>query len=311
MQAKQRRKVLFVINPVSGSNTKTDIREQIVRLCKKKDMQPFFIATTGENDCQQIEKALDECHPEILVAVGGDGTVNLAAQVLNGRTDIKLGIIPTGSANGMAFELNIPTSLENAMNIIARNVSKPIDLLKINNQHLAVHLSDIGLNARIIKRFDEEKIRGFYGYAKQFFKELKAPAPFRCTIKVKKRTRMYRAVMVVMLNTHFYGTGAIINPKGRMDDGKFEIVIIKPYPWYYIFSMFFAFFTGNIHKLRHVKIKSYKRAQIILNPPQDLQIDGEPLGEVSQIEIEIIPSAIEVIYNDQEDHLFFSPAEKK
>ena len=117
--------------------------------------------------------------------------------------------------------------------------------------------------------------------------------------------------MIVMLNTHFYGTGAIVNPQGRMDDGKFEIVIIKPYPWYYIFSMFFAFFTGKIHKLKHIKTISCKRAQIFLHPAQDLQIDGEPMGEISQAEVEIIPSAIEVIYNDQSDHLFFTPTKKQ
>ncbi|MGQ1891438.1 diacylglycerol/lipid kinase family protein [Thermophagus sp. OGC60D27] len=311
MELTKKRKVLFVINPASGNDNKSDIRKLLTQYCGKYTLAPFFVETTGENDRTNIVSAIEKYAPEVVAAVGGDGTVNLVVGALTEHNTVKLGIIPTGSANGMAYELNIPTQLENAVEIIARGVSKRIDLLLINHKHIAVHLSDLGLNARIIKRFDQQNIRGLYGYARQFLKEVIALSSFKCTVlPSKKRKHNYRAVMVVMLNTHFYGTGAIINPKGRMDDGKFEIVIIKPYPWYYIFSMFFAFFTGNIHKLRHVKIKSCKRAQLILNPPQDLQIDGEPLGEVSQVEIEIIPSAIEVIYNDQEDHLFFSPAEK-
>jgi diacylglycerol kinase family enzyme len=110
--------------------------------------------------------------------------------------------------------------------------------------------------------------------------------------------------MVVMLNTHFYGTGAVINPTGKINDGKFEIVIIKPYPWYYIFHMFFAFFTGNIHRSRHVRILSCKKARIKLRPRQDLQVDGEPVGQFRNIETEILHSAINIIYNDQQGHFF-------
>ena len=309
MKASEKRKVLFVINPASGSNDKSNIRQQISLYCEKHHMEPCFTETTGNNDHETLLTDVEKQNPDIVVAVGGDGTVNLAASVVAGKRNIKLGIIPTGSANGMAFELNIPANLERAMGIIARNVSKRIDLLKINDEYLTVHLSDLGMNARIIKRFDQEKIRGLYGYARQFFKELKAPSHFRCTVHCRrKRPRKYKAVMVVMLNTHFFGTGAVVNPTGEIDDGKFEIVIIKPYPWHYLFRMIFAFFTGNIHRLRHVRILSCKHARISLQPAQDLQIDGEPIGEMKHIDVKIVPSALDIIFNDQEEHLLYNPS---
>jgi YegS/Rv2252/BmrU family lipid kinase len=311
MKTSEKRKVLFVINPVSGSNDKSKLRQQIDFYCEKYHMQPSFTETTGHNDHETLITHVEEQNPDVVVAVGGDGTVNLVASVVVEKRNIKLGIIPAGSANGMAFELNIPANIERAMSVIARNVSKRIDLLKINGKHLTVHLSDLGMNARIIKRFDQEKIRGLYGYARQFFKELKAPPYFRCTVHCRrKKPQKYKAVMVVILNTHFFGTGAVINPTGELDDGIFEIVIIKPYPWYYLFRMIFAFFTGNIHRLRHVRILSCKQAKISLQPAQDLQIDGEPFGEVKHIYAEIVPSAIEIIFNDQEEHLLFNPSKK-
>jgi diacylglycerol kinase (ATP) len=161
------------------------------------------------------------------------------------------------------------------------------------------------MNARIIKRFDQEKIRGFYGYTRQFFKELKSPSHFKCIIDCEgKKRRKYKAVMVVMTNTHFFGTGAVVNPTGKLDDGKFEIVVIKPYPWHYIFHMVLAFFTGNIHRLRHIRTLSCEKAIISIRPDQDLQVDGEPVGEFKQLEVEVLPSAINIIYNHQQNHLF-------
>jgi diacylglycerol kinase (ATP) len=300
--------ILLVINPISGSRNKSHLKNEITKHCKACHLNPVFFETTGKDDHIKITEALDKHAPHVLVAVGGDGTVNLVASILIGK-NMKLAIIPTGSANGMAYELNIPANIEQAVSIISKDISRPIDLLKINGKHLAVHLSDLGMNARIIKRFDEEKIRGLYGYARQFFKELKSPSHFRCIIHCDgKHRRKYKAVMVVMLNTHFYGTGAVVNPTGKINDGKFEIVVIKPYPWYYIFHMLVAFFTGNIHRLRHIRILSCKHARIQMSPAQDLQVDGEPTGEFNKLEVNIIPSAIDVIYNNEQTHFFLRPS---
>ncbi|HKK66898.1 MAG TPA: hypothetical protein VJ946_01760, partial [Bacteroidales bacterium] len=76
----------------------------------------------------------------------------------------------------------------------------------------------------------------------------------------------------------------------------------------YIFRMFLAFFTGSIHRLRHIRIISCSYAKITFTPPQDLQIDGEPSGEVGNLEIENIPSAVDAIYNDRQEHLLFKPS---
>ncbi|MFW6267705.1 MAG: diacylglycerol/lipid kinase family protein [Marinilabiliaceae bacterium] len=302
---------LFIINPASGSHPRAELKDLISEQCQKQGIAPFFLETTGkQDDKERILRALEKYSPEIAIAAGGDGTVNLVAGALRGKK-IKLGIIPTGSANGMAYELNMPTNIAQAVSVIANGPSQKIDLLMINNRHLTVHLSDLGMNARIIKRFDQEKIRGLYGYARQFFKELKAPSSFKCRVVCnRQRQRKYKAVMVIILNTHFFGTGAVINSMGQIDDGKFEIVIIKPYPWHYIFRMFIAFFTGNIHRLRHVRILSCRHAQITITPPQDMQLDGEPAGEVKSVEAEVLPSAIEVIYNDQGEHLHFNPSKR-
>ncbi|GAO31256.1 diacylglycerol/lipid kinase family protein [Geofilum rubicundum] len=290
MNSDKIRKVLFVINPVSGSNQEIDLKSVISETCPRHGLRPQFFETTGDHDQEKIKEAIAGADPYAVVAVGGDGTVNLVAGLII-NSAIKLGIIPTGSANGMAFELNIPGRIDESVAIIGADVSKRIDLLRINKKHLAIHLSDLGMNARIIKRFDQEKIRGLYGYARQFFKELKSPSHFRCTIACdgQKRRHKYKVVMIAMLNTHFFGTGAVVNPTGKINDGRFEIVVIKPYPWYYIFHMMVAFFTGHIHRLRHVRTLSCQQAIIEMVSPQDLQVDGEPIGLVNRVKLEVLP----------------------
>lgn len=302
--------ILFVINPISGSNRSLDIKGDIAASCDKHGLNAHFYETTGKDDGQKIESEISVIKPQGVIAVGGDGTVSLVAKLLIGSS-VKLGIIPTGSANGMAFELNIPNRIDDAIALIGAGVSKRIDLLRINKQHVAIHLSDLGMNARIIKRFDQEDIRGIYGYARQFFKEVRSPSHFRCTIACdrQKRHRPYKAVMIAMLNAHFFGTGAVVNPTGKINDGLFEIVVIKPYPWYYFLHMVVAFFTGNIHRLQHVRTISCLQATIELQSPQDLQIDGEPLGLVGRVELEILPSAVDVYFNSQQDHLFLKPGD--
>ena len=306
----ENRVILFVINPAAGSHSRINLKDELTLQCQKHHLSPIFLETTGTDDKVAIIGAIESHTPYAVVAVGGDGTVNQVAGILQHRRE-KMGIIPTGSANGMAYELNLPTNIAQSVAVIARGASRPIDLLRINKKHTAIHLSDLGMNARIIKRFDHDKIRGLWGYARQFFKELRSPSNFKCRVLCnKKRQRKYKAVMVVILNTHFFGTGAVVNSTGKIDDGKFEIVIIKPYPWHYIFRMLIAFFTGNIHRLKHVRIESCRHAQITVKPGQDLQIDGEPAGEVKSVEAEVLPSAIEIIYNDQVEHFHFNPSKR-
>lgn len=289
------RKILFVINPVSGNRDKESLKRLIENHCNEHGTEYKLYFTTDQNDRERIKQQIEEFEPGTVAAAGGDGTINMVAPLLV-NTSLKLGILPTGSANGMAFEMGIPANLTRAMDIIMRGETETIDLLRINQQHLAVHLSDIGMNARIIKRFDREKIRGLYGYARQFFKEYKLFHRFRGQIRCPgQKPFRFKAIMVTLLNTRHYGIGAIINPAGDRTDGRFEIVVIKPYPWYYLFRLAAAFFTGTLHKQRYVKVVSCTRASIVLPESQELQIDGEPMGALKEVNVEIVPAALKVI----------------
>ncbi|UII28084.1 YegS/Rv2252/BmrU family lipid kinase [Fulvivirga maritima] len=287
--------LLFVINPISGGIDKSDLQKQIESCCKKQQAEYSIIETKGKNDQERISDRIKEISPDTVVACGGDGTINLVANVLLGYDNIKLGIMPLGSANGLATELNIPEDVEDSLEIILAGKTIHMDILRINKEHISLHLSDIGFNATLIKRFEASGSRGKMAYARHFF-----------TTLFKKKARKYqfdlgytkfnqRAEMVVFANATKYGTGAVVNPEGQLDDGKFEICIFKPSPWYAMFSLAYHFFTGNMKRSRYVSILTAEELRLYTKKADTLQIDGEDLGEYTEVYVQIEPAQLHVI----------------
>jgi diacylglycerol kinase family enzyme len=156
--------LLFVINPISGGREKNEHETAVRKTFENLPHKIEFFLLEGKNDAQQLEKSIAKVKPQIVVAVGGDGTISLVAKKIMG-TDMQLGILPAGSANGMARELNIPVNIDEALQILLKGIVKKVDIISINNL-MCIHLSDIGLNARLIKYFEEGNMRGKLGMLK-------------------------------------------------------------------------------------------------------------------------------------------------
>ncbi|QIA09313.1 diacylglycerol/lipid kinase family protein [Draconibacterium halophilum] len=287
-------KLLFVINPVSGDIEKDDLKTQVRNFMKERDKQVEFFHTTGENDKQKITDKLEELQPETIVAVGGDGTCNLVAQTIVNKP-IQMGILPLGSANGMASELNLPTTVDENLRLITTGKSKKTDVLKINEDHICLHLSDIGFNAQLINTFEESDSRGMFGYTKSFIEEFGNAQPASFEITLNDSTFSQKAFMVVLANASKFGTGAVINPEGKVDDGLFELVIIRPESFTEFLKMLVPFYTRRIHTLDFIDTYKCKKVQIKNPERQTLQIDGEIIGQPLQVNVEILPRRVEMI----------------
>ena len=290
-----KRKFLFVLNPVSGNFSKSGLKGWLSAYAEKTKNRFEFHETTGKvDDLQLLISKVEQVNPDVIIAVGGDGTANLVARVAREK-NIKMGLMPMGSANGLATELGIPPGEEDALDVILEGSDRKIDMLMINHELWSVHLSDMGLNARVIKRFDKAKIRGFIGYAGQYFKELFNVGVSKFRLVANGKSYKTKAIMVVIANASKYGSGAIINPPGKPDDGVFEVIFIKPYPSWYIFVLAVSFFTGTFHKKRYVRHFSCSKAILFNYGNEEMQIDGEPVGNPGKVEIEIAPSSLTVI----------------
>lgn len=288
------KKILFVINPISGDIDKADF-QQVLKAFMDSNQQDFEVyLTSGKDDKKQISRLIDSLKPHTVVAAGGDGTCNLVAQLLVNK-NIKLGIIPLGSANGMATGFSLPNDFRKNLQFIINGKSKPIDVLQINNDHISLHLSDVGVNAKIIERFDKGNLRGILGYGKYFMEELKNAKPAKFKIITSEKSRKKIAYMIIIANAAQYGTGAVINPNGQLDDGYFEVIVIRPKKFVQVLRMIIPFFTRKIHLLNFIDIYKEKAVTIENYNRLPLQIDGEIIGQPERIHVEILPHAVQLI----------------
>lgn len=283
--------ILFIINPASGAGKKINWQEIVRNYFKQLSYHIHFFILSGENDGSSIRDCIKKTGPQKVVAVGGDGTVTLVAQELL-NFSIPLAIIPAGSANGMATELKIPPNPKEALDIIVNGIEQKCDLIKINEDQICIHLSDLGLNARIIKYYDKSAIHGIWGYARMLIKILIEGKPVNSHIITDTFDKKIPAYMIVIANAARYGTQAVINPQGLIDDGKFELVIVRKISMIEFLKMFISSKPFNPKK---VEIFQTTKAKITTKRRTHFQIDGEYIGKVNSVNAEIIPDAIKVM----------------
>jgi diacylglycerol kinase (ATP) len=284
-------KILFVLNPVSGGKKKIDWETAIRNYFKNLPHVIEIYILTGKDDTGSIKYWIEKLQATRIVAVGGDGTVSLIAKQLYG-TDLIMGILPAGSANGLAREFDIPEIPSKALDIIINGKVKCCDVIKINDNEISLHLSDFGLNARLIKYFDESRLRGMWGYARMVIKVLWHKKLMNAHIEADNINLETSAFMIVIANASKYGTGAVINPEGNLGDGLFEIIILRKFPVLELVKMLLSYKKFNPKK---VEIFQTKKATITMKRKTHFQVDGEYKGRIDKVVAEIIPSQLNLL----------------
>lgn len=284
---------LFVINPSSGSASNDSALAMIQARMESSDYEHSIFYTSGENDIQKLETAIQEFNPDCIVACGGDGTIQLAAKTMinSGRM---LGIIPLGSANGLATALQIPGDVEEALTVLISSTRQiPFDLIRING-HICIHLSDIGTNALLVKSYEEAGDKGMIGYAKHLMSSIRASELLQYRLKTDQEIVHTQGYMLMIANANQYGTGVKISD-GSVSDGKFELCNVEKITLPAAVKAGLTALDVFVDKDMFSNVISCKRAEISVDRPVHLQIDGEYIGEVDSITAEIIPAAFQVI----------------
>ena len=279
-----------MVNPISGDVDKTQYIEATKLFAEAENLEFILFETTGKNDIAKIKSLYNLHLPERIIIAGGDGTIKMVAEALE-KQDVILGILPAGSANGLSVDLNLPATLEENLKIAFHSNYMEMDMICINGKK-SLHLSDLGLNADLVKNYENSDIRGKLGYALQTFTTLtEMEEPFSATIIANNQTIECVARMIVIANSQKYGTGVVINPNGVMNDGKFELVILKNLD----LITFGKIVTGNMPiDSENIEIISTDKAIIKTNSPVSFQIDGEYCGPQTQLDIMILPKQMKV-----------------
>ena len=282
-------KLLFIINPGSGSG---EINFRQIITAYFNDGPHSFQLHELPADCSiaTLQEVIKNSNADRVIAVGGDGTLKMVAECLL-EADTPIGIIPAGSANGMAKELGIPLDIEQALDVAVNGSPKKIHAVIVNGE-LCIHLADIGFNAYIVKKFDDLPQRGMLGYAKAAWKALWSHHKMEVEFKIKGEVIRSEAAMVVIANATMYGTGVKINPVGQLDDDLFEVILVKKYSFLEILKIRFTNLPFNPNKIETfqtagLKIKTRHKAHF--------QVDGEYIGKVNSINARIVTPAINII----------------
>ena len=285
-----KKNVIMVVNPVSGGVNKASLINQVSHYAKYLNLNLYCFETTGTDDLQKLRTYYQQFHPERVIIAGGDGTIKLVAEALE-QYDVIFGILAVGSANGLATDLGLTKAQEENIAIAFDESYVEIDYITINGK-MCIHLSDLGLNADLIKNYEKSAVRGKLGYALQVFKTLlHAGKSFQVSITNDEQLIETKAQMIVIANSQKYGTGVVINPIGIMSDGKFELIILRRIN----FSVFLKIIMGKIPiSSGHVTVISTDKAMIAINKPTSFQTDGEYCGKETQLNIAISNKKIKI-----------------
>ena len=283
--------ILFIINPHSGLGK----HKQVVSLIEKHlDHKKFHFTiqvTKKPGHANSIVKQNLKKF-SIFCAVGGDGTVNEVGCALIGTKKL-LAIIPTGSGNGYATYLKIPTNTKKAIQTINRLKTKAVDTGYANNKPFLAFCG-IGLDAIVAQDFSLGKLRGFFSYAYFFLKRFFQYRAKTYTLSFNRKKREIQAFWIFIANTGQYAKNIYLAPKARIDDGKLDVVIIKLFKFYKIVKIALRTVTKQLDKSRYIETYQTKHLQIEAKD-MPFHLDGEPQKNTSKLEINIKSNSLNII----------------
>lgn len=288
-----RKKILFIVNPISGGRDKQRIPGLIEKHLDKNVYEHRISYTERVEHGYMLAKAAIKDNYEVIVAVGGDGTVNeISKAIIN--TNVTLGIIPFGSGNGLARSLKIPLDAVKAINVLNKKNVDVIDSAKLN-EHYFFNIAGSGFDAHISQCFAKNKTRGFIGYIKTTFQELKKYVPQEYNLKLDGIEYTRKAFIVSIANSSQYGNDAHIAPRADVKDGWLDVVIVKPIAWFMIPIVALRMFNKTAESSRYVEMFRAKMIEIKREYEAAIHLDGEPRMEQKDMMIEILPLSLKVI----------------
>ena len=289
---KEIKNIYAIINPISGVGSKDRLSDVISSRCINRGVDVNIAFTDYAGHATELTRRAIDDNADCVIAVGGDGTINEIAKNLL-HSDVVLGIIPKGSGNGLARELNIPMDTRSALDVIFSNNISVIDACKAND-NIFFCTCGVGFDAAISVEFAKEKRRGTLTYVKDIVEKYLDYKPEIYELHINDDTITEQAFLIACANASQYGNNAYIAPNADISDGKIDVTILSSFNALDIGPLAIQLFSKTIDKNSKIKTCRTSKARIIRQKEGVMNIDGEPIMTTKDIEVSVISSSLKV-----------------
>ncbi|MDR0688598.1 MAG: diacylglycerol kinase family lipid kinase [Prevotellaceae bacterium] len=286
--------IAFILNPVSGAKQKRNFPLLIRRFFTyDKGFRATFYRTRAAGDATAMAKKFAAEDYDIVVAIGGDGTVNEVAQALV-NTSTALGIVPVGSGNGLARHLHIPMSPCKALARIATAKVRWADYGLMNGIPFFC-TAGVGFDALIGNKFAQAGYRGLATYMQQILREFVSYKPEEYNLTVDGKTMRRKAFLITFANASQWGNNACIAPAASVSDGLLDVVALSEFPLYCTPNIGLRLFTRQIDRCRYIEIFRCRSAAVDRAHSGYVHYDGEPSQTGKHVEVKLVQGALKIV----------------
>lgn len=299
------RNIIYLINPISGTREKVSLQDLIAERTREHGLTFTLLPTDPRGDYSFLLPVIHEQGITDIVICGGDGTVSAVAAALRG-VDVRIGIIPMGSGNGLAFAAGIPHDPARALDIIMAGRSSWIDAFLINGRFSCM-LCGIGFDGGVAHQFALERKRGLWTYVRvtltHFFRARSYPFTIELPAGETRASFSFDAFFIDIANGNQFGNHFTIAPRADLHDGLLDIVIVKATNRLRLLISTARQVLGGYRitaapaNAGREKVLYFQTPELIIANPgrAPLHIDGDPAPSAEIFRVQVVPSAIRLI----------------
>lgn len=292
----KKKKILFIVNPISGTSSKTFV-VKLVEDYLDKTLYEYAVAKTEHvGHATELAQEAAKGGADVVCAIGGDGTVNEVASGLV-HTQTALAIVPSGSGNGLARHLRIPTDPLSAIKIINRGRTQCMDYGIVNSRPFFCTCG-VGFDAFISQRFAQSGRRGPVSYLENVLNSSLNYHPETYDIDIindkegQEVHEVHKAFLISCANASQYGNNAYIAPSASVRDGIMDVTLIEPFTAIEAPQIAIQLFNGTIDQNSRIKTFQCKRAIIRRSKPGVVHFDGDPMQTSEIVNVEIVHNGL-------------------
>ena len=288
-----KKKIRFIINPKSGVSDRNEMPDLVNRWVNKEHYDFEICFTEAPKHGIALSKEAADKKYFAVISIGGDGSANEVAKGL-AESETALGIIPTGSGNGMARHMQLPMQVEKALGVINTGRIEKIDTLRVNDEFCLGTLG-VGFDGHVAHLFANSSKRGYSTYAKLVLTEFYKYKPCIYEMDVDGKTISKECFLLTFANSSQFGNDAVIAPFASVQDGIVDISMIRQFSFAAVPGLIWRLMHNTIHKSKYFSMMRGKYIVLKNNSVLKGHIDGEPVTFNTDLHIKIIPKSLDII----------------